>query len=203
MRFLCKFYVFFTQNRVLYYCGAIWRSNRQKRQKVKTMAKKVVVQAVTKCSVCGKTLTRAQSITGSCGKLCAMRKAQGTTLATLAVNKQKFTITAAQASNAKLFISVAQLHRACVNTSLCTVSKMLKAMGGDTAMATPLHPIAQVFWCNGQRYVNSWLATQTGLNAMYTGNFSKAPKTQSATQSAPTPTHATQSTPTPTPTPAK
>ena len=145
------------------------------------MAKKLVTKpAVNKCSVCGKTLTRTAS--GTCGALCAKRTASGVTGATLAKSKAKYTISATQASNGK-FISVAQLHKVCV-ANYVPVSKMLKSMGGDTASATPTNPIAQVFWCNGQRYVSAWLATKTGLAAMLAQNFSKAPKPATATPTA-------------------
>jgi len=132
------------------------------------MPKKVEVK---KCSVCGKVLKN-----GETGKLCAHRLQSGQNASTMMIGRTKFQITKAQAES-KSFISIAKLHKIC-EAHFVPVSKMLKSIGGDTSVAVPVHPIAQVYWNGKIRYVSAWLSTKTGLEAMLTQNFKKAPENQ-------------------------
>ena len=57
-----------------------------------------------------------------------------------------------------------------------TVSKVVKVIGTDRASGAIAHPICQPYYLpNRHRVVHGWLATQAGLTAIATGNFSNAP----------------------------
>jgi hypothetical protein len=55
------------------------------------------------------------------------------------------------------------------------VNKVVTCIGRDKAAYPPKHKICTPIYVNGVRYVNPWLATQAGLTAIATGNYSQAP----------------------------
>ena len=143
----------------------------------KAQGNKAQAQAqVIKCNVCGKVLKRNASIKAQAGHKCQQLQA-------------KYTPAQLQAHYAGLtgnvpkgYITVASLHKTIVANKHkpifagLTVSKMVKAIGGDRALNAPAHPICKPVYNGRCRWVNGWLATQAGLQALATGNFNKAPK---------------------------
>lgn len=131
------------------------------------------VTKVPTCTMCGKALP-ASSITGNtCGPLCASRQAQGYTPASYAAHKVTISLPVAPAK----YITVAALHRFIVANPQhgCTVSRMVKCIGGDRGLVAPAHPICTPVYVGNVRYVHPWLGTQAGLQAMATGNYKGAP----------------------------
>ncbi len=124
------------------------------------------------CSACGKKLTRNASQTAGVGHKCATIAAQYTP-AQLQAHYASITGAVPQG-----YITVATLDKAIKANKAkypgLTISKMVKAIGGDRALNAPAHPICKPIY-NGQRYVHGWLATPQGLQAIATGNYAGAP----------------------------
>jgi hypothetical protein len=78
------------------------------------------------------------------------------------------------------YVTVASLHKTIVAQAHkypgITVSKMVRAIGGDRALLPPANPVCKPVYNGRQRWVNGWLATPQGLQAIATGNYGKAPK---------------------------
>ena len=55
-----------------------------------------------------------------------------------------------------------------------TKSKLVQAIGTDRGILPPAHAICTVYFA-GQRFVHPWLATVLGMQAIASGNYSKAP----------------------------
>jgi hypothetical protein len=101
----------------------------------------------------------------------------GATLAQAAQVKQSLSVKVAPVG----YIKVAQLHVAC-KAAYVPVNKMVKAIGGDRNLMPVAHPICTPVIVNNVRYVNAWLSTKNGLNAILTGNYAQAPKAQAQAQ---------------------
>ncbi|KPJ87132.1 MAG: hypothetical protein AMJ53_18595 [Gammaproteobacteria bacterium SG8_11] len=128
------------------------------------------------CKVCGKVLTREQSMNNEIGHRCDTLIQEGWTGEKLAKHYAGVTGKIPEG-----FIKVADLHRAIdakkAGIPGLTVSKMVKAIGKDRALEGPIHPIAKPIYDDRRvRWVNPWLATTDGLNAIATGDYSKAPE---------------------------
>jgi hypothetical protein len=127
-----------------------------------------------KCAYCGKVLTRAASTAAGIGHKCAQLQAQFTPAqlqahyATLTGNVPAGYVTVA---SFKVTIP-ANAHK----VPGLTISKLVRAIGGDRATGTLANPICKPVYNGRQRWVNGWLATPPGLQAIATGNYSKAPK---------------------------
>ena len=130
----------------------------------------------TVCTICGKTLTREQSVTNEIGHRCDTLIAQGWTGEKL--TKHYASVTGKVPEG---YVKVADLHRKIDSKKHAipglTVSKMVKAIGRDRALEGPIHAIAKpVYDDRRHRWVNGWLASDAGLKAIASGDFSKAPK---------------------------
>lgn len=129
------------------------------------------------CQVCGKTLKNAKSIKAGIGHTCAKVQAlpQFATPAATQAHMAKHTAPAIPKGYVKLAtfkqIIPANAHK----IAGLNVNKLVKHIGSDRAKNPPTHPICKPVYVNGVRYVNGWLATQPGLQALATGNFSQAP----------------------------
>ena len=130
------------------------------------------------CKVCGKTLTREQSIAETIGHRCETLLKRGYDAKKLARHYAENTGTIPEG-----FIKVADLdrkiktHRASGKYPGLAISKMVKAIGKDRAVDPPLHPIAKpIYDVRRHRWVDAWLATPAGLKAIASGDFSKAPE---------------------------
>ena len=124
------------------------------------------------CTVCGKPLTGNKT----CGALCAKRQANGQTNVSIAQRKQALSANVPPVG----YIKVAQLHVICAN-NFVPIARMVKCIGGDRAMYPVAHAICTPVYVNNTRWVNGWLGTKAGLQAMLTGNFSTAPTTATTT----------------------
>lgn len=130
------------------------------------------------CKVCGKTLTREQSVAEVIGHRCETLLKRGYDAKKLATHYASVTGTIPEG-----FIKVADLdrkikaHRASGKFPGLTISAMVKAIGKDRAVDPPLHEIARpIYDARRHRWVNAWLATDAGLKAIASGDFGKAPK---------------------------
>ena len=135
------------------------------------------------CQYCGKHLTKAGSQAATAGHLCSKLAANGYTAAKLAQHRLAQTVTTIPAG----YIKLAQLHKIVqankAKIAGLNIAKMVRVIGGDRALSTPAHPICTpLYTANGHRWVNPWLATQAGLQAIATGNFAKAPTTAASSQ---------------------
>ena len=130
------------------------------------------------CQFCSKKITKGATVKAGHGARCAAMQ-------------KKFTVQQWQAHYKK--ISVATTPKGYVKVATfkplvksnvhkiagLTVSKVVKAIGTDKGANPPVHPIAQPYYLpNRHRVVHPWLATQAGLTAIATGNFSNAPTPQ-------------------------
>ena len=128
----------------------------------------------TVCPVCGKHISRAATVTAGIGAKCAHVQAQFTP-AQLQAHYASVTGSVPQG-----YIPLATLDKAVKAKKHqypgLTISKMVKAIGGDRALLPPMHPICKPVYNGRQRWVNGWLATPQGLQAIATGNYTKAPQ---------------------------
>jgi hypothetical protein len=144
--------------------------------KSKATSKATQPQVHYTCTACGKKLTRNASQTAGVGHTCAALAA-------------KFTPAQLQAHYASVtgnvpqgYIPLATLDKAVKAARAkgtppgITISKMVKAIGGDRALNAPANPICAPVYNGRQRWVNGWLATPQGLQAIATGNYAHAPK---------------------------
>jgi hypothetical protein len=126
------------------------------------------------CPICGKHITRTATLAAGIGATCAHLQARFTPAqlqahyATLTGNVPAGYVTVA---SFKATIP-ANAHK----VPGLTISKLVKAIGGDRATNPLAHPICKPVYNGRQRWVNGWLATPAGLQAIATGNYSKAPK---------------------------
>jgi len=128
------------------------------------------------CKVCGKTLTRDQSIKAVIGHRCDSLLAAGFDAVKLAAHYAQVT-GAIPEGYVKLSDLDKKVKREKGHVPGLTISKMVKAIGRDRALESALHPIARpVYDVRRHRWVNGWLMTKAGLVAIATGDFSKAPK---------------------------
>lgn len=136
---------------------------------------------VQKCTVCGKVLTTPSAIANGCGALCAKRQKQ----TNLVAHKKRFTLQGIPAGYIKTTI-VHKMHivPAKANGLNVSVSKFVKAFGGDTGSGNLAHPICRFYYVAGAkaRYIHPYIATPAGLQALATGNWANAPKPPTKTQ---------------------
>lgn len=127
------------------------------------------------CTICGKTLTRKQSVDNEIGHRCDTLIAQGWTGEKL--QKHEASQTGPIPEGYVKLATFKQIVPAKVHKIAgLTISKVVKAVGKDRAVEPPLHPIAKpIYDSRRTRWVNPWLATDAGLKAIATGDFSKAP----------------------------
>jgi len=135
---------------------------------------KAAAPAATVCPVCGKHISKLATVTAGIGAKCAHVQAQFTP-AQLQAHYASVTGNVPQG-----YIPLATLDKAVKAKKHAvpglTISKMVKAIGGDRALLPPVHPICTPVYNGRQRWVNAWLATPQGLQAMATGNYAHAPK---------------------------
>lgn len=127
------------------------------------------------CTICGKTLTRKQSVDNGIGHRCDSLIAQGWTGEKLQKHEASQTGKIPEG-----YVKVSTFHQIVPRKVSAipglTISKVVKAIGKDRAVEPPLHPIARpIYDSRRTRWVNPWLATDAGLTAIATGDFSKAP----------------------------
>jgi hypothetical protein len=150
------------------------------------MASNIVV-----CKVCGKVVKSSASVNNTCGSRCATLQGLGVNAAVIATAKQAYSVTAIPTG----FISIAQLHTVIANNPQhgCTVAQMVKATGSDRPYLAPMlhtkpfvyaNPITVPLIATGSktRMLPAWLATQAGMVALATGNYSNAPKAHALQQ---------------------
>jgi hypothetical protein len=130
---------------------------------------------ITLCSVCNRPLSDKNG--SGMGHLCARYIARGLTSEKLAERLSELTVEKVPAG----YIKVADLDRKIKSLKGkfpgLTVNRMVTAIGRDRCPTGPVHPIAQVLYDRSRtRWVNGWLGTQSGLKAIATLDFSKAPK---------------------------
>ena len=142
--------------------------------KGKAKVSKATVPVATVCAVCGKHITRATTVTAGIGHKCAQLQATYTP-AQLQAHYASVTGNVPQG-----YIPLATLDKTVKAKKHAipglTISKMVKAIGGDRALNAPVHPICAPVYNGRQRWVNGWLATPAGLTAIATGNYAKAPQ---------------------------
>ena len=142
------------------------------------MASKVVVPEteVVKCRGCGKTLSSAEAIKAGVGGLCAQHDANGLDAQALQAHRLSMTVNTAPDGFIKLAVLDKLVKAKRATMPGLTITRMVNAIGKDRGLVPPLHEIARpVYLPNGHRWVNGWLATKPGLEAIRTGDFSKAP----------------------------
>ena len=126
------------------------------------------------CKYCGKHISRNASVTNAAGHKCAQLAATYTP-AQLQAHYNAIT-----GSVPAGYITVAAWGKAVraaqPTTPGLTIAKLVRAIGGDRALQPPVHPICQVVYNGNQRWVNPWLATSQGLQALATGQWGKAPE---------------------------
>jgi len=137
-----------------------------------TKSKNVVTKPQV-CRICGKPTPKS----GDIGHVCARLEARGFTPTRLAERRQELTV----AELPKGMIKVADLHRKIDTVKHqfpgLSVNRMVTAIGRDRCPTGPVHPICTPSYdAHGVRWVNAWLATNAGLKAIASGDFSKAPK---------------------------
>ena len=128
------------------------------------------------CIFCGKTLTRTNTVKAGMGHKCA-QLAQKFTPATLAAHYAKITVSAIPAGYIALS-TFRQIVPANVGKIPgLTISKLVRAIGGDRGTGPLANPIAQPYYLAGKnaRYVHPWLGTPAGLLAIATGQWAQAP----------------------------
>ena len=123
----------------------------------------------TTCKACGKPVTGLTATTtgvgGCCSKIVALR-ATGVTQWQHAI---------VMASVPTGFVALTgKVNPACKAAGV-PVAHLVNATGKDRCMLPPMHAICTVVVVNGVRYVNGWLATKAGLQALSTYNFTHAP----------------------------
>lgn len=128
------------------------------------------------CTICGKTLTRTKSIETGIGHRCDSLIAQGWTGEKLRKHEASQTGPIPEG-----YVKLTTFHQIVPakahKIAGLTISKVVKTVGKDRAVEPPLHPIAKpIYDSRRTRWVNPWLATDAGLKAIATGDFSKAPK---------------------------
>jgi hypothetical protein len=127
------------------------------------------------CTICGKHTTRAATIAAGMGATCAHMQAQFSTPQALQAHYAALTgnVPPGYVTLASVGRTIrAQQH----NYPGLNVNKLVTAIGRDRAKNSPAHPICKPVYNGRQRYVNGWLATPAGLQAIATGNYSAAPK---------------------------
>ena len=126
------------------------------------------------CTICGKTLKKGKSITNGVGHTCA-QNAAAKTPAQWQAHTAAHTATSIPKGYVKLAtfkqIVPANAHK----IPGLNINKVVTCIGRDKAAKPPKHAICRPVYVNGIRYVNGWLATQPGLQAIATGNYGKAP----------------------------
>jgi hypothetical protein len=137
---------------------------------------------VTKCQYCGKILIRDISIEQEAGDYCSHLREEGKDTAFLMAHRATMTATEAPEG----FIKVAQLHKICERNNV-PVARMVKAIGGDRKLVSPIDPRFTPIYVGNARWVDPFCSTKEGL-AMIMGITSpkatKAPKKVVASLSA-------------------
>lgn len=139
-------------------------------------SQEVQTNEVVTCEICGKHLTREQSLEAGMGHRCETLREQGWTGEKLQKHYAKLRTDEVPEG----YVKVADLHRK-INSKKATipgltVSKMVRAIGKDRAIEGPAHPIAKpVYDQRNHRWVDGWLMTDEGLKAIATNDWSKAP----------------------------
>jgi hypothetical protein len=121
-------------------------------------------------------LTRKQSVDNQVGHRCDTLVAQGWTGAKL--QKHYAANTGAIPEN---YIAVGALDKIVKSKKHLypglTITRMVNCFGKDRGVEPAIHPIAKpIYDARRWRWVNEWLATDAGLKAIASGDFSKAPK---------------------------
>lgn len=129
----------------------------------------------TVCKVCGKTLTRVKSLEAEIGHRCDTLQTQGWTGEKLVKHYAKLTGPVPDG-----YVKVATfkeiIPRSAHKIPGLSIGRFVKAIGKDRHTDAPAHPICvPVYDSRRHRWVNGWLATQDGLKAIASSDFSKAP----------------------------
>jgi hypothetical protein len=122
------------------------------------------------CAVCGKPLAM-RNAGKTCGALCANRLANGQTAQVCASAKAAFSMATVPTG----YVSLTGIVNPACKAAFVPISHLVKFTGGDRVMGQIPHAVCVPVYVNGTRYVNGWLATKAGLQALQTGNFAQAP----------------------------
>lgn len=126
------------------------------------------------CTICGKGLKTPAAIKAGVGKLCA-HNAQLRTPAQWQAHYAKITRATVPTGYVKLSTFKPLIKSKASTIAGLTVTKLVNAIGRDKGAKAPLHPICTPIYVNNVRYVNPWLSTIAGLQAIATGNYKSAP----------------------------
>lgn len=145
-------------------------------QKAQKVEKVEVTELHEKCEICQKTLTREQAQAKGMGHRCEQLKAEGWTGEKLSKHYASITVP----EPPKGWIKVADLHRKIDkvkhNYPGLNVSKMVRAMGKDRSIEDAAHPVIKPVYVGRTRYLDPWNASDAGLKALASGDWSKAPE---------------------------
>jgi len=132
---------------------------------------------VVKCTACGKVLSSAGAVDAGLGGLCAKHLANGLDATALQAHRLSMTVDVAPEGFIKLAVLDKLVKAKRATMPGLTITRMVNAIGKDRGLVPPMHEIARpVYLPNGHRWVDGWLASKAGLEAIRTGDFSKAPK---------------------------
>jgi hypothetical protein len=131
------------------------------------------------CSVCSKPLSALHSVNGTCGTRCDSLRKRGVNQEVIATSLRAYMVSTIPVDH----VSMATVHRTIDAHPEwgCSVNRMVKACGEDRPYlkdAKFANPICKPLIAVGSkvRMLHPWLNTRDGIEAMGTGNFSKAPK---------------------------
>ena len=127
------------------------------------------------CTTCGKTITKAATLKSGVGSRC--QHMQTVLPATkMQAHYKRISVTTMPKGYVKVATFTGLVKSNAHNIAGLTVAKVVKAIGTDRATGPLANPICQPYYLpNRHRVVHGWLATQAGLQAIATGNFSGAP----------------------------
>lgn len=117
---------------------------------------------ITKCLRCGKTLIKDTSIENEQGDYCNhLFNELGYTTEALAAHRAAMSSTEVPED----WVKVAALHKICVREGI-PVASMVKAMGGDRALGTPLNEMWVPLYVGNARWLDPFCATPEGLDQL-------------------------------------
>lgn len=127
------------------------------------------------CTVCGKKITKVATVQAGQGNRCA-HMATRLPAAKMQAHYKKISVASIPTGYVKLATFKPLVANNKHKIAGLTVAKVVKSVGTDRATGPLANPICQPYYLpNRHRIVHGWLATQAGLTAIATGNFSGAP----------------------------
>lgn len=134
---------------------------------------------VVKCEICGKILTNDKSVERERGHLCNRLIERGYDAKKLADHRQSMTVKEIPADYVKLSDAGKIVRAKKDSVPGLSVNKLVTAIGRDRTLSGAVHPIATPLYdSRGHRWINPWLMTKDGLQAIASQDFSKAPATK-------------------------